>query len=504
MIGSVSFSLADLLGGFGNLASVSTLLMMIGGVAIGIVFGATPGVSCNMALIMFLPISFAMDSNLAITLLLAVYIGGMSGGLVSAILLNIPGTPASVATGFDGYPMARSGQAGKAIGAGILSSFIGGIFSCVVLMFLAPTLANYALKFGPFEYLAVSIFSLTLISSLVGSSVLKGMVSALMGMCVAFVGMAPLTSVPRFTFGSHVLEMGVSDVALMIGIFAVPELIRVAVDGAAVDMEVTKFKRTKGFGITLREYASHWKNVVRSALIGLGIGILPGIGGSVANIVSYTAEKKASAYPEKFGTGIVDGVIAPECANNASIGGALVTMLALGIPGSATTALLIGALSMHGIQSGPTLFLREPELIYTIFAALIVSNLIMIVVEMRGINIFARLLTVPQEILLPLVVMMCLVGAYCDSYSIADVVCVVVFGVIGYFMQCVGLPLAPLILGYMIGPIFEVNLQRALQSSQMDLTPLFTRPISLAFILLTLVSITLTGLGRWRAKKRRS
>ncbi len=496
MLGQVSFSLPQLLSSFGGLMSVPTLLMIIVGVTVGIMFGAIPGVSCNMALIMFIPITFSMPSDLAMTLLLAVYTGGMSGGLVSAVLLNIPGTPASVATSFDGHPMAMRGEGGKALGVGILSSFIGGVTSCIVLMLLAPVLANYAMKFGPFEYFAVSLFSLTLIGGLIGDSLIKGLVSALLGMCVSFIGLAPLTSVPRMTFGFHSFETGMSDVALMIGIFAIPELVRFAVDGSSDDGEVIKFKKTKGFGISMREYFSHWKNIIRSDLIGIGVGILPGIGGSVCNILSYIAAKKSSKHPEKFGTGVVDGIIASETSNNASIGGALVTMLALGIPGSATTALLISAMSMHGVQPGPMLFLREPALIYTIFAAILISNLVMIIVETKGINIFARMLLVPNSILLPLVVMMCMVGAYTTNYSMFDVACVVVFGLVGYFMQCAGLPLAPMILGFILGPMTEVNLQRALQSSRMSLTPLFTRPISLFFVILTVISLVWAVFGK--------
>lgn len=497
MIGTVSFSMSELLSAFGGLMNVSTILMMILGVTVGIVCGAMPGISCNMALIMFLPITFSMQSHEAMTLLLAVYTGGMSGGLVSAILLKIPGTPASVATSFDGHPMAQKGEAGKALGVGILSSFIGGVTSCIVLMFLAPALANYAMKFGPFEYLAISIFSLTLIGSLVGDSLIKGMVSALLGMCFSFIGLAPLTSVPRMTFGYFRLESGISDVAMLIGIFAIPELIKVTTEKIDPDqMEVFKFKKVKGFGISMKEYFSHWKNILVSDILGIGIGILPGIGGSIANILAYVTAKKTSKHPEKFGTGIVDGIIAPETANNASIGGALVTMLALGIPCSATTALLIGALSMHGVQPGPMLFLREPQLIYTIFASILISNLIMIVVETKGINIFARMLKIPGSILLPIVVMMCLVGAYAASYSMYDVACVIVFGVLAFFLEKVGISLAPMILGFIIGPMLEVNLQRALQSSKMDITPLFTRPISLIFVVITIVSLFWSIFGK--------
>jgi putative tricarboxylic transport membrane protein len=499
---TVQFSFSELLCGVSGLLSPSLLIMMFLGVFIGIMFGATPGISANMGIVLFMPMTFGMEPSRAISLLLSVYLGGMSGGLISAILLNIPGTPASIATAFDGYPMAAKGEAGKALGVGILTSFVGGLISFVALMFLSPLLANYALKFGPFEFFSVGIFSIALISSVVGDSVIKGLAASFLGMCLGFIGLGPLTRVPRMTFGLYALDSGIASISLMIGMFAIPELIKFATRSSDEVFQVVEYKRVKGFGISLVEYASHWKNVLRSSFIGIGIGILPGIGGNVSNLLSYIAAKNMSKTPETFGTGNIDGIIASETANNATIGGALVTMMALGIPGSTTTAILMSSLALHGINPGPTLFINHTQLIYTIFAALLISNIMMIVIESFGLNVFTRLITVPKHILLPIVAMMCFVGAYASSSSKFDVLTVAFFGIIGYFLQQSGFTRTPLILGFILAPIVETNLQRALQSFRMSFTPYFTRPISAFFFMVTVIFLFFNARKKMKGSKK--
>ena len=491
MISTVEFSWAGLMGGFSTLLTPQMFIMMLIGVTVGIMCGGTPGISSNMAVILFMPMTFSMDASTGLAMLLAVYTGGMSGGLISSILLDIPGTPSSIATAFDGHPMALKGEGGRALGIGILSSFVGGFISSIVLMFLSPKLANVALKFGSFEFFSIALFSLTMIGGVVGKSFVRGLAAAFLGMCLSYIGLGPLSSQPRITFGYHVLDLGIESVPLMIGSFAIPELIKHFIADKEEQYERTAFNRVRGFGIGFKEYVSHWSNILRSLFIGIGIGILPGIGGSVTNFVAYSAARSASKHPEEFGTGCVDGIIATETSNNASIGGALVTMMALGIPGSGTTALLISAIQMHGINPGPTLFLRNPDLIYAIFASLLISNIIMVIVETMGINVFAKLLDVPRGILLPIVAMMCMVGAYATGYSMFNVGCVAFFGIVGYFLQKADIPRAPLVLGYILGPIVETNLQRSLQASKMSIVPFFTRPISLVFLIVTFISTLL-------------
>lgn len=505
-MGTFTFSFSGLLTGFAQVADPKTLILMLVGTAVGIVFGAIPGISCNMAVVLFLPMTFGMDPYLAVALLIAVYIGGMSGGLISAVLLNIPGTPASIATAFDGHPMAMKGQSGRALGIGILTSFVGGLISIVFLMWLSPVLANYALKFGPFEYFSIGVFSLVLIGTVSGKSKVKGLISALFGLCLSCVGLGQMTKAPRMTWGNHVLDTGIGVIPLLVGIFAIPELIRFFVKGADEEYETYPYKKVKGFGIRFLEYIQHWKNIIVSALIGVGIGILPGIGGNVSNLLAYIAAKNTSKDPDKFGTGCDDGIIASETANNACIGGAFVTMLALGIPGSTTTAILMSALTLHGFAPGPTLFINYPALIYTIFAALLIGNVMMIIIERGGLNVFTRLLQIPRYILMPLVVLMCIVGAYVSNKSVFDVGCMVVFGVVAYFLTEAGFPMTPLIIAFIIGPIVEINLQRALMSYQMSMVPYFTRPISCFFFLATVLSVVVmvfNAIKDARAKKKK-
>ena len=317
--------IGNLLVGIQNEFNLECLALIFVGVALGIVFGSIPGLSANMAVTLCLPLTYSMDTIPGITLLIALYLGGISGGLISAILINIPGTPASIATCFDGAPLARKGEAGRALGTGILASFVGGLISILLLIFISPQLAKVALKFGPFEYAAVGIFSLTLIASLAGKNLAKGLLSALIGIALATVGAAPIDGAPRFTFGLTSLGKGFDIITIMIGLFAVTEVIE-TVEAYAVKSEKIKplaFKM-KGLGISIKEFFSHWFGILRAALIGTGIGILPGLGGSTANVIAYSVAQNSSKYPEKFGTGVVDGLIASESSNNATVGGALI------------------------------------------------------------------------------------------------------------------------------------------------------------------------------------
>ena len=316
-----------------------TLIFIALGTIIGIIFGAIPGLTATMAIVIFLPFTYPMLATQGISTLTALYIGGISGGLISAILLNIPGTPSSVATCFDGRPMAQKGQGAKALGVAVVFSFIGTFIGIMCLMVLAPLLASVAIKFGPFEYCALSVFALSLVVTLAGKDMIKGLMSAVLGCMIATGGLAPLDSKPRFTFGNFNLNTGFKLLPVLIGIFAITEVMNYA-------SEVNKQKKfevdeveIKGFGFTFQEFTGQIKNAFVSAMVGLGIGILPGIGGSVSNVLSYTVSKNTSKHPEKYGTGIIDGIVASETANNATIGGAMIPLLALGIPGDGTSAI---------------------------------------------------------------------------------------------------------------------------------------------------------------------
>jgi putative tricarboxylic transport membrane protein len=460
---------------------------------VGIIFGSIPGLSATMAVVLFLPITFGMEPINGITLLIGLYLGGISGGLISAILLKIPGTPSSISTVFDGGPMADKGEAGRALGVAILYSFFGGLISIFALIFIAPYLAKVTLKFTPVEYFSVVVFSLTIIASLSGKSLLKGLLSGLFGIALSMVGMAPLDSLARFTFGNFQLLSGFDIVVILIGVFAVTDIIQTGFDRChlADRMKKTSFS-LKGFGITLQDFRQQFVNMIRSSLIGIGVGILPGIGGSTAGLLAYTAAKNASKHPEKFGTGIIDGVIASETANNAVIGGSLIPLLTMGIPGNTVTAVFLGGLMIHGISPGPLIYTKNGDIMYGIFTALIIANIFMLAFERAGLRLFVKLLDIPKHILLPIIMVLCAVGAFSSSSRIFDVWCVFAFGLVGLLFKKLVIPSTPFIIGFILGKMAEQNLRRALMASAGNWSVFVTRPISLVFLLIATISIVMS------------
>lgn len=463
------------------------------GVVIGIIFGAVPGLSSTMAMILFLPMSFGMEPMNGISLLIGLYLGGISGGLISAILLKIPGTASSIATVFDGGPMADKGKAGEALGVGILTSFVGGLISIFALMFISPYLAKVTLAFTSAEYFSIAVFALTIISSLSGNSLINGILAGLFGITLSMVGIAPVDGAIRFTFGQSKLYGGFDSVVILIGLYAVTDIIMSGFGRKHILGTGTKYKYSmRGYGIGVKEYLSHWRNIIQSALVGLGIGILPGIGGSTASLLSYTAAKETSKYPEKFGTGIVDGVIASETANNAVIGGSLIPLITMGIPGNVATAVFLGGLTIHGISPGPLVFQKSGEYIYGIFIALLVANVFMIICERAGLRFFVKMLDIPKYILLPIVMVCCVIGAYCSNFSIFDVWCVAVFGLIGLLFKVLKVPATPMIIGFILGSMTEENLRQALMQTGGDWSIFVTRPISLIFLIVAVLSVVMT------------
>ncbi|MCD8125672.1 MAG: tripartite tricarboxylate transporter permease [Lachnospiraceae bacterium] len=477
------------------------LLLMAVFTALGILLGALPGISVNMSLILALPLTYSMDTETAMCVLLACYVGAMSGGLISAILLNIPGTGSSISTTFDGHPMALKGEGGRAVGIGILTSFVGGGISFLLLIFIAPLIARVALQFGNWEYFAIGIFSMTMIIGVAGDDVIKGVIAALFGMCLAMTGTAPVDSVIRYNFGFHALDGGVTTTALMCGMFAVPELLKLAKNRDREQMERMQFNDFRGFGISFREYISRWKNVLRSAVIGAYTGLLPGIGGSSASLLSYLTAKKQSKHPEEFGTGCVDGIIASETANNACIGGAMIPLLALGVPGSSSAAIVLSALTLHGIQCGPLAFTNNSDLIYLIFAILFVSNIFMLIIERCVLKGYIRILSAPRNIIMVIVIMMCFMGSYGARNNFTDVFVFAIGGAIGYFLQNAGFQRAPIIPGYILSEIIEENLVRALSTSRGDVTAVFSHPIAMVFLVIAVISFASSIRKSIKAKK---
>lgn len=492
-----------LIPGFAAVLSPQIFLLMVAGVAVGIVFGAVPGLTAVMAIALCLPMTYGLGPAAGISLLIALFVGATSGGLISAILLKIPGTPASIATTFDGAPMMEKGEGAKALGVGIVFSFLGTIASIAALAFIAPSLAKVALSFGPHEYFAIAVFSLTLIATLSSGSMAKGIFAGVLGFAVSTVGIAPVDATTRFTFGQVELNAGFSILTVLVGMFAVAEIIKVAetsrnpVSGAA-----PMLVKIKGFGFTMAEFVGQIPNAIRSALIGIGIGILPGIGAGTSNIIAYIAAKKRSKTPEQFGKGTIEGVVASETANNAGIGGAMIPLLTLGIPGDAVTAIMLGGLMIHGIQPGPMLFLTQAPLVYTIFAALIVSAFLMLLLEFWGLRIFIRLLAIPKHILLPVILVLCAVGAFGLASRVFDIWTILAFGILGYAFVKAGIPTAPFIIGFILGPMAETSFRRGLQLSRGDYTGFLTNPISGTFLVLAVVSILWQAHSEYRARRR--
>ena len=479
-------------GGFGTVLTPTGIFLMFVGVAVGIVFGALPGLSATMAIALFLPVTYAMASSDAMTLLMALFIGAISGGLISAILLRIPGMPSSVATCFDGHPMVAKGQAAKALGAGVVFSFLGTIFSTVLLMFLAPQIAKVAINFGPYEFFSIAIFSLTMIATLSSGNMVKGIAAGVLGFMFSTVGTDAIESTQRFTFGSTNLKSGFDMLAVMVGLFAVGEIIAAAETSHHKNEEVVtqpSMKGIKGFGFTMKEFTSQLWNALRSGLIGMGIGILPGIGGGTSNMLAYTVAKNSDKHPEEFGKGRIDGVVASETANNATIGGAMVPLLTLGIPGDTTTAMLLGALTLHNLNPGPLLFETQASVVYGIFAAMLISSVIMLFMEFFGLRVFVKLLSIPKHILLPCIFVLCVIGAYNLKNNMSQVIACIMFGVIGFAFKKFEIPSTPFILGFILGPLAEQNYRRGMMRTNGDFIPFLTSPISAVFLGIALIMI---------------
>lgn len=484
-----------------SLFAPATLAWLVFGVIIGIIFGSIPGLTTTMAVALFLPVTYALSPDVSIPLLVALFVGGTSGGLIAAILLKIPGTPSSIATTFDGVPMMEKGEGFKALGVGIVFSFIGTILSLLVLVFLAPLLADVALRFGPQEYFAVVLFSISLIATLSSAHYIRGLFSGVFGIALAMVGIAPIDAIKRFTFDMTALNSGFSILTAMIGLFAVTEILKAA---GSVRIEktatISSVKKHRGFGFSLQEGLGQWWNCIRSSAIGISIGILPGIGGGTSNILSYIVAKNRSKTPEKFGTGVIDGVVASEAANNASIGGALVPLLTLGIPGDAVTAVMLGGFLIQGIQPGPLLFVSQGPLVYTIFAALLLSAVLMLIFEFYGLRLFVKVLSVPKHILMPVIFMLCAVGAYGLNNRTFDVWIILFFGLIGFLCISGSIELTPLIIGFVLGPLAETSLRRGLQLTDGSFVAFFTSPIAAVFMVLA-VAVLLWSM--WRAARTR-
>ncbi len=479
------------------------ILMTLGGVVMGLVFGAIPGLTATLGVALLIPVSFSLSPLHAMMLLGGVYIGGISGGLVSATLINMPGTPSSICTTYDGYPMARKGKASEALTIGVVSSFVGGVFSWLALVAIAPQLAKIALGFAPYEYFWLTVFGLTVIIGMETRSPLKALLGTSIGLVIAAIGMDPVGGVARFDFDVRILRSGFRMVPVLMGFFVVTEILSslrdfkekyTFADSGLKKITLDSLKAEKGETV---------KNMGIASLIGTFLGILPGVGGATANFIAYDVVKKASRHPERFGKGYAQGIVASETGNNAVTGGAIIPMMTLGIPGDSVTAVMLGAMMIHGLRPGPMMFTSSAGVVYPFFISLLLANVFMILVQfLGGIRVSVRALRVPKWVLFPLVILMLIAGTWTLQYSAYDVWTVFLFGILGYAIKSFGVPMTPIVLGVILGQTLEDNLRRGLVLSKGSFLPFIDRPFSLiliAAIALTL-AITLTISYRSRGK----
>lgn len=464
-----------------------TLAATAAGSIVGLVFGAIPGLTFSMALALMMPFTFGMEPVAAIALLLGVYSGGMTGGAASAVLLGIPGTPSAAATVFDGYAMTRKGEASVALGAAVIASAFGGLFSLVVMMLLLEQVAAVAIRFGPAEIFALVLFGLSTICGLAEKSLVRGLIAGVLGLMVMTIGLDALDGVGRLTFGTVQLQQGINLLVAMIALFAVPQVIAafIAYTGAASGA-VTENVRPE---LPWRLLRGYWGLMVRTSAIGTVMGAIPGTGGPVASFLAYDHARRFSRRPSQYGQGELGGIVAPEAANNAVMGGALIPMLSLGIPGDPATAIILGGLLIHGLQPGPMLFQTSLDVIYALYITIVVSWIVILLVQVGGIRLFVRVLRVPAHLLAVCILALCGIGTFAIRNSMFDVYVMAVFGLAGYVLQRLRIPLAPVVLGLVLGPILEQQYRTALILSEGNHRIFIESAFALCFLALTALLI---------------
>ncbi len=457
------------------------------GVIGGIIVGALPGLTGSVGIILLLPFIFHLDASTAMVMLCGMFCGAIYGGSISAILISTPGTPSAAATVLDGYPLTQKGEAGKAIGVATIASTTGGIISTFCLMFIAPQLARIALKFGPEEYFALTVFGLTVIASVAGESLIKGLISGFFGLLIATVGLDPIIGYARFSFNIPNLMTGFPLLPVLIGLFAISQIF-IQLESAGKDVFCYN-QNIKAVLPTFKELKRLALVIIPSSFLGTFIGVIPGTGGAIASFLAYNEAKRWSKEPETFGKGNLAGIAAPEAANNGTTGGAMVPLLTLGIPGDVVTAVMLGALMLIGLRPGPLLFKEHPDVVNAIFAGLLLANVLILLLGILSVRVFPKVLQVPPAILFPVIFTLCFLGAFSLNNSLYDMLIALIFGVIGYVMRKNGFPTAPVVLGVILGPIAEDVLARALLISHGDWTVLFRAPIALFFYGISMLSL---------------
>ncbi|QJQ95942.1 MULTISPECIES: tripartite tricarboxylate transporter permease [Halomonadaceae] len=477
-----------LLVGISNVLSWSNLLLIIGGTLLGMFVGAMPGLSATMALALLLPITFSMDPGAGLSMLASLYVGASYGGSIAAILLNTPGTPAAAATVLDGYPLSQQGKAGKALGISLFASFCGGLMSGLALLVAAPLLGILVLKFGPIELFAVAVLGITIIGSLSQGSVVSGLLSGGIGLLVSTVGMDLITGTPRMTFGQMNLFSGISFTVALIGLFSIPQaLLLIEKNGSNAKKVANKI--TDRLLPKAKEIVSLMPNIFRSGVIGIVTGLIPGTGGDTASWFAYNEAKRFAKDKSRFGKGDVAGLAAPESANNSVVGGSLIPTIALGIPGSSSTAILLGALMVHGILPGPNLLTEHGEVTYTLIWAVIVANFALLAVGLMFTRLCVSVTKVPDGFVACAIIVLCVVGSFAINNSFFDVGLMFAFGLFGYWMIKAGMSPAPMVVGLILGPVMETSFQQSMLIGGGSFLIFVKSPIAFGLLLLALFSV---------------
>ena len=468
---------------FSIISSPSLMLILFGSTFLGIVFGALPGLTATLGVALLTTLTYSMSTQASLVSLMGIYVGAVYGGSYGSIMLNIPGTASAAATALEGYPMALRGDAGKALGLTTTASAIGTMVSMTFVVIFTPIIAALAMQFTSFEFFLLAFFGIMISGSIsCPDTVHKGWITGFLGLFIAMVGRDPLQVYPRFTFGIMQLEGGIEVVPVLIGAFGIPQIIQVLKDRQVTAEPAKLNKIAPSFGTIVRNI----KHIVRSALIGVGIGAVPGIGEDIAAWVSYGTAKKTSKFPEKYGTGFEEGIIASEVANNACIGGAMIPLLSMGIPGSPPAAMLLGALMLHGVAPGPMLEIESPGFTIGISAILLLASFAMWILGMLMAKQVVKLLKIPPALFMPVVAVLCLIGSYALGLKVFNLYLMIPMGILTYYLTNMGYPIPPLVIGVILGTMADANLRRGLMVSQGSLAPFFTRPVALILVLIIL------------------
>lgn len=471
--------------------SIQGILLVVTGTVLGIMVGAIPGLTGAMLIALTLPLTFSMDPVAAFILLVSMYVGAVSGGLITATLLRMPGTPASIMTTLDGYPMAKAGKPGRALGLGITASFVGGTISWLFLITLSAPIAQYSTKLGPFDFFSLVLLALVLIASIGGKSMSRSFFSACCGIFASLPGVDKATGGLRLTFGIDEMNGGLKLLPVLIGMFAISQIIS-DISRIKETIDVIPVTKRRDMLFKWQDWKTQAVNLVRSSVIGTWIGILPGIGANIGSVAAYSAARSLAKPEErkKFGKGSETGIVAAEAANNATIGGSLIPLISLGIPGSVIDAILLGALLVHGLQPGPLLFQQNPTMVYTIMGTTLVANIFMFIFMVFAVKYLARLATLPRGFLMPVIIVFCIIGSFALATRMFDVWTMLFFGLLGFAFERFKIPLAPFVIGFVLAPVAEENLLTGLMASNGSYLPIVQRPISLLFVVLSVILLT--------------